>query len=84
MESSILLGCIFSSTSPYTKFKTLADRISVCIDRGLPVETEVRNTDPAGVERVMLSVAHVRSRPYPEMFGGILGSLDAIQLPGCS
>ena len=29
------------------------------------------------VEWVMLSVAHVHFRPYPEMFGGILGSLES-------
>ena len=30
----------------------------------------------------MLNVAHVRFRPYPEMFGGILGSLDSVLPPG--
>ena len=32
----------------------------------------------------MLNVAHVRFRPYPEMFGGILGSLDSVLPPGFS
>ena len=34
------------------------------------------------VEWVMLNVAHVRFRPFPEMFGGILGSLDSVLPPG--
>ena len=34
------------------------------------------------VEWVMLSVAHVHFRPYPEMFGGILGSLELVLPPG--
>ena len=36
------------------------------------------------VEWVMLSVAHVHFRPYPEMFGGILGSLESVLPPGFS
>ena len=34
------------------------------------------------VEWVMLSVAHVRFRPYPEIFSGILGSLESVLPPG--
>ena len=46
------------------------------------MDVQLIESDDDGVEWVMLNVAHVRFRPYPEMFGGILGSLDSVLPPG--
>ena len=54
---------------------------------GTSQEQERCRVEAEGVESVewlMLSVAHVHFRPYPEMFGGILGSLELVLPPGFS